>query len=286
MNKDLSQAEIKDVTDTALWVAAYRASETQRKDALFQDQFAAILIGEKGELIATRTQGSRYTAWSVVIRTLIIDRFIMELLPQNIDTVINLGAGLDTRPYRLDLPAHLRWIEVDFSNIIELKDKKLKDQKPKCRLERFSLDLSDETIRNNFLTKISQESKNVLILTEGVVPYLSNENARSLADALFKYDNFKFWITEYYSPEILKFLRTPKRLEQMKNAPFLFYPENWFEFFAQSGWKEISTKYFGVESNKLGRTPPTPGWMKNVDLSTEELNAVKYYLGYSIYQKC
>ena len=286
MNKDLSQAEIKDVTDTALWVAAYRASETQRKDALFQDQFAAILVGDEGELIATRTQGSRYTAWSVVIRTLIIDRFIMELLPQNIDTVINLGAGLDTRPYRLDLPAHLRWIEVDFANIIELKNQKLKDQNPKCRLERLSLDLSDETIRNNFLTKISQESKNVLILTEGVVPYLSNENARSLADALFKYDNFKFWITEYYSPEILKFLRTPKRLEQMKNAPFLFYPENWFEFFAQSGWKEISTKYFGVESNKLGRTPPTPGWMKNVDLSTEELNAVKYYLGYSIYQKC
>ena len=284
MNKDLSQAEIKDVTDTALWVAAYRASEGLRKDALFKDPFASILIGEKGELIATRTQGSRYTAWSVVIRTHIIDKFIMELLPQEIDTVINLGAGLDTRPYRLDMPAHLRWIEVDFPKIIELKNNKLKNQKAKCRLERLSFDLSDETIRNNFLSKISQESNNVLIITEGVVPYLSNEDAKSLADALFKHDNFRYWITEYYSPEILKFLRTPKRLEQMKNSPFLFYPDNWFDFFAKSGWKEISTKYFGVESNKLGRTPPTPGWMKNANLSTVELNSVKYYLGYSLYQ--
>lgn len=285
MNKDLSQAEINDVTDTALWVAAYRAEESIRKDALFHDTFASILVGEMGELIATRTQGSRYTAWSVVIRTFIIDQFIMKILAEGVDTVLNLGAGLDTRPYRLELPQNLRWIEVDFPKIIDHKNEKLKEKMPKCQLERISLDLSNVEIRDQFLTKVSSESKNVLVITEGVIPYLSNEDARSLADALKKHHNFGHWITEYYSPEILKFLRTPKRLTQMRNAPFLFYPENWFDFFKQSGWLEQETKYFGVESEKLGRTPPTPGWLKNLDSANEAAkNLVKYYLGYSIYK--
>lgn len=278
--------EINDVTDTAIWVAAYRAEESERKDALFHDKYASLLIGDTGKLVATRTQGSRYTAWSVVIRTLIIDRFIEKLLLENIDTVINLGAGLDTRPYRLNLPENLRWIEVDFPKIIEHKNEKLLLEKPKCKLERVSLDLSVEELRNNFLTLVSSESKKVLILTEGVVPYLSNSDAKSLADSLHAHQNFCYWISEYYSPEILEFLRTPKRISQMKNAPFLFYPDNWFNFFKKSGWIEIETKYFGLESDKLGRTPPTPGWLKLTNnLSQEKINSVKKYLGYSLYKR-
>ena len=276
--------EIQDVTDTALWVAAYRAEETARKDALFKDHFATLLVGDLGAKLATRTQGSRYTAWSVVIRTFIIDDFIQNLIAQGIDTVINLGAGLDTRPYRLNLPKSLRWVEVDFPKIINLKNEKLKNEIPLCSLERLSLDLSDELLRDQFLKNISLESKNVLILTEGVIPYLSNEEAASLASALKSFDNFNYWITEYYSPEILEFLRTPKRLKQMKNAPFLFYPENWFDFFQNIGWNHIETKYFGIESDKIGRTPPTPGWLKNEVEYEKKKNEVKTYLGYSVYQ--
>lgn len=280
----LSEAQIKDVTDTAVWVAAYRASESQRPDALFKDDYAKLLVGDEGQLIALHTQGSRYTAWSVVIRTYIIDQFLQELLKSGVDTVINLGAGLDTRPYRMNLNPDLKWIEVDFPNIINLKNEKLKEAKPKCQLTRLALDLSDEATREEFFNQAAGESQNAIIMTEGVVPYLTNEEARSLAGSLFKRDSFKYWITEYYSPEILKFLRTPKRLKQMENSPFLFYTENWFEFFRESGWNEDQTKYFGEESQKLGRTPPTPGWMKQInDESIKE--SVKRYLGYSIYKK-
>ena len=53
---------INDVSDTSFWVAYYRAKETQRTDALFQDRFAQLLIGERGERIAKHMAGiSRYT---------------------------------------------------------------------------------------------------------------------------------------------------------------------------------------------------------------------------------
>jgi len=275
---------INDVTDTALWVAAYRAEENERKDALFRDPFARLLIGDRGDTLARRTQGSRYTAWSVVIRTRIIDEYILHLIHQHsVETVLNLGAGLDTRPYRLDLPSSLNWIEVDFENIIALKNAKLSAETPRCHLERKALDLSDKILRQTFFDQVSRQSKKVLVITEGVIPYLSNEDASELASALYNEKHFEFWITEYYSPEILQFLRTPKRLKQMEKAPFLFYPSDWFGFFKDRGWDQFQTHFFGVESERLGRMPPTPGWLQENDIEGKE--KVKRFLGYSILKK-
>jgi O-methyltransferase involved in polyketide biosynthesis len=67
---------IENVSDTALWVAVYRAHETLRSDALFHDPFAERLAGSKGAAIAVQAAGGKMTEWSVVIRTYIIDRFI------------------------------------------------------------------------------------------------------------------------------------------------------------------------------------------------------------------
>jgi O-methyltransferase involved in polyketide biosynthesis len=44
--------EIEHVTDTAFWVASYRALESERPDALFRDPLAGLLSGEKGKQIA------------------------------------------------------------------------------------------------------------------------------------------------------------------------------------------------------------------------------------------
>jgi methyltransferase (TIGR00027 family) len=279
-----SSNEINHVSDTALWIAAYRMEETNRPDALFHDPYAQLLIGENGNKIATRTQGSRFTSWSVVIRTYIIDNFINSLVEKKIDTVINIGAGLDTRPYRLNLPKNLNWIEVDFENIIEHKTEILKNITPNCNLERISIDILNIEMREKFFNELALKSKSVLILTEGLIPYLSNEAAALLASSFIKYENFHYWITEYYSPEILEFLRTPKRIKQMKNSPFLFYPNNWKNFFVDLGWNELKTIYFGVESEKVGRTPPMPGWLKNDSTDVQKKEAIKYFLGYSLYQ--
>jgi O-methyltransferase involved in polyketide biosynthesis len=43
---------IRNISDTALWVAVYRARETDRPDAVFRDPFARRLAGERGEQIA------------------------------------------------------------------------------------------------------------------------------------------------------------------------------------------------------------------------------------------
>ena len=42
----------RDISDTALWAAVFRARETERDDALFRDPLAKRLAGTRGAQIA------------------------------------------------------------------------------------------------------------------------------------------------------------------------------------------------------------------------------------------
>lgn len=72
---------------------------------------------------------------------MIIDDFVTQAIERGIDAVVNLGAGLDSRPYRFDLPRALAWIEVDYPSIIDLKEERLAADVPSCHVERIKMDL-------------------------------------------------------------------------------------------------------------------------------------------------
>jgi methyltransferase (TIGR00027 family) len=105
---------IKDVSDTAFWIAHHRRLESERSDALFHDPFAAKLAGERGKAISEAMPTSRFVAWTVALRTRIIDDYLQSAINSGVDTVLSLGAGLDARPYRMELPPSLHWIEADY----------------------------------------------------------------------------------------------------------------------------------------------------------------------------
>lgn len=279
---------IDHVSDTALWVAHFRAEETDRPDALFKDPLARRLAGDKGRLIAHSMKAtSRYTRWTLVIRTHVIDRFIHELLAEGMDTVLNLGTGLDTRPYRMELPAELRWIEVDYSHLIDHKEKLLAGEKPRCRLERVRLDLSDRGERHALFATVASESKKTLVITEGVIPYLTEAQVGELADDLIQYEAFRYWIGEYFSPHVYRYIMNPRRMKQMRNAPFRFAPEDWFGFFKNHGWVPREIKYLQEESIRLHRKVPLPWWASvlRTFLNSERAKKHQRFTGYVIFEK-
>lgn len=284
----MQQDPIQHVSDTALWVAHYRAKETKRENPIFQDPFAEVLVGDRGKIISdSMGETSRYTEWSVVIRTHIIDNYIQKLTQQGVDTVINLGAGMDTRPYRLSLPKSLRWIEVDYPHVIEHKEKHLSKVKPQVQLEQIALDLSDRKLRKELFKKLGSEAKKALIITEGVLPYLTPEQVTSLAEDLYSEKSFSMWIAEYFSASVYPYLRTPARLKQMKNAPFLFFPEDWFGFFKNLKWQPQEIRYIGEESFKLNRMPPAPWWFIFIRpfLSKKTKDVFMRQMGYVVFTK-
>jgi methyltransferase (TIGR00027 family) len=227
---------------------------------LFRDPLAWKLAGDHGRKILA-TIPRRFVGWSVVIRTVIIDAFIHQAIEAGVDTIINLGAGLDTRPYRMDLPKSLDWIEVDFPHVIELKEARLADEEPRCRLERIKFDLTDRVSRQKFFADVGARAKEVLVLTEGVIPYLSEDDVAALADDLRKADKIRFWITDYFSPQAIRYSEK-LRARFMANAPFRFAPKDWFGFFAGHGWNAQEVRYIAEEAERLGRPIPLPALMK------------------------
>jgi len=79
---------IENVSDTAFWIAHYRALESQRTDALSHDPLAGLLAGDRGKTIAAAMPRGSITAWSVVIRTCIIDDYIRSAINEGVDTVL------------------------------------------------------------------------------------------------------------------------------------------------------------------------------------------------------
>jgi methyltransferase (TIGR00027 family) len=113
---------IENVSDTARWVAVYRAMETERRDAHFRDPYARKLAGERGEAIVRAMPRGRQMAWPMIVRTAVFDEIILDSIRRRgVDLVLNLAAGLDARPWRLELPPELRWVDVDLPEMTEYK---------------------------------------------------------------------------------------------------------------------------------------------------------------------
>src|ERR1700740_2767125 len=145
----MNSPTIRHISDTARWAAVYRARETERKKPVFRDPLARRLAGERGEQIAKATRFHEKHSWSWVTRTYLFDSIIRKQVAQGADMVVNLAAGLDTRPYRMELPPSLKWVEVDLPEILGYKEELLKAEKPRCRLERIRADLSNTENRRS-----------------------------------------------------------------------------------------------------------------------------------------
>jgi methyltransferase (TIGR00027 family) len=258
-----AEKPIQQVSDTAFWVATYRAIETARKDALFQDPLAQLLTDGKGREISAKMGNTSTMSWSIAIRTHIIDDYIRSAVQQGIDTVLNLGAGLDTRPYRMDLPPTLLWIEADFPHVFDFKEERLRNAEPRCQLERVCIDLSDAGSRQQLFDGVSTQGKRILVITEGVTPYLSIEDVAALAKDLSAQPSFELWITDYFSALFMELYRKGYLLKNLGDkAPFKFFPENWEEFFKSNGWSIKQMRYLTDEGARLNRPSPTPWYFK------------------------
>jgi methyltransferase (TIGR00027 family) len=246
---------ISSVSDTARWVAMYRAMESDRPDALFRDPFARRLAGAAGEqILASMPQGRRW-AWPMIVRTAVMDEVIMRLVTQEgVDTVLNLAAGLDARAYRLDLPRQLRWVEVDLEGILSYKEAALAGERPHCRVEFVRADLTDPATRRTLFQRVGSQAKRALVIAEGLLVYLKPEEVASLAKDLAAQPAFRWWLMDLASPALLKFLSRSWG-NQLENAPMLFAPPEGTAFFAPAGWDEAEYHPMLDEALRLKRAP-------------------------------
>lgn len=247
---------IRNISDTARWVAVYRARETERKHPLFRDPFARRLAGDRGEQIAKAMPMQGKGEWPFVMRTFLFDEVITNQLQQGVETVINLAAGLDTRPYRMPLQHTIKWYEIDLPEILDFKEEILKNETPRCSLERIRLDLSDVAARRTVFEELGRKSKVTLILTEGLLAYLDPEQVGLLGRDLTVPPSFQRWVNDFGSPGLMRMLQ--KRMGphlDAANAPFKFAPAEGPDFFRPHGWKPVDVHSLLKAAARFNRLP-------------------------------
>lgn len=237
------------VMDTAHWIATYRAMESQREDALFRDPFAARLAERAGAI------PHGIPPWPMIVRTKTIDDLVEAAIGEGIDCVLNLAAGLDTRPYRLNLPPELTWIEADLPRTVEEKNRLLADATPRCRLIRHKVDLLDVAARQSFLDEVLADSPRTLVITEGFLLYLESRDVESLAQELSQRSQIVVWIADIVSPGLLRKLRRQTDTVLAERDRMRFGPANGVSFYEDCGWTAVDIRSAIVEGKKVNRLP-------------------------------
>ena len=194
--------EIAHVSDTALMTAACRALETERADGLIRDPFAARLAGDRGMAILRALDRMEIMCFGIAMRTRYLDQMVLDTVAaEGIGTVLSVGAGLDTRPWRLELPPALRWIEVDFPAMLDYKDGVMDGIGAKCHRERLAADLNEASGRESVFAAAGDAS--TLMITEGLLMYLP----AATIDALAANTAVSHWILDAVSGEVARRMR-------------------------------------------------------------------------------
>lgn len=244
---------ISNVSDTAQWMAAYRAAESARPDGLFDDPLADRLAGDRGRAIAAAAPRLTRNGWWWITRTKLIDDLIAESVKNGCERVLNLATGFDTRPYRLDVPPAIEWIEADLPEIINEKQRLLAGETARCRLSRIAVDLADTPSRHAFLADATSGARNALVITEGLLLYLDERQVWALAHDLHR-PAIGGWVTDVIAPAIVR-KKMMRQMPSLDKAPMKFEPSEGVAFFERHGWTVSAIRSILKEAGRWKRLP-------------------------------
>jgi methyltransferase (TIGR00027 family) len=224
------------VSDTALMVAACRALETASPDGLVSDPFAARLAGERGMAMLRGLPQPEMLRFGIGVRSHFVDELVLETLASEpVATVVCVGCGLDTRPWRLELPPDLRWIEADFADMLDYKDSLMASETPRCRLQRLTADVNDAAQRRAIYAAVG--SAPALMITEGLLTYLPAATVDAMAAEVWRDSGIAYWMTDIMTTGFAKAigLSTAQSVRNLQ-APDSLQGEQILDVVRQHGW--------------------------------------------------
>jgi methyltransferase (TIGR00027 family) len=194
---------------TALGVAACRAIETNRADALIRDEFALVLVSAAGPEWAQMATGnlgwqpdddiSRREFQSAVdyqaVRTHFFDTYFTAAAEAGITQTVILAAGLDSRAFRLDWPSDSVVFEIDRPEVLSYKAATLAAHAavPRTTYRPVGIDLREDWAAALVAAGFEQDHPTAW-LAEGLLPYLPAPAQERLFDVITELSAPGSWI--------------------------------------------------------------------------------------------
>lgn len=185
---------------TALVIAAGRAIETNRANGLVRDPFAEAFLKEADVAVPMPTRLDEVTGsasafeqlWDAVarvvgVRSRYFDEVFADSWTANVRQAVLLGAGLDTRAFRLDWPPGCTLFEIDQPHVLDFKNRVLGTQRahPQCTRKIVAIDLRENWC-DALLAAGFDVSQPTTWLMEGLLSYLPEPTERQLCDTIHR----------------------------------------------------------------------------------------------------
>jgi methyltransferase (TIGR00027 family)/uncharacterized protein (TIGR02246 family) len=234
------------VGNTARWIAASRAKESELALPLFSDPYARELSGDSG----FELQKTMRTAMGapgdgpdlyLSIRTKFLDDALLDAVrTRRLHQVVILAAGMDTRAFRIPWPSDVKVFEVDRDEIFDHKEAVLAraGASPSCDRHVVRADLA-RPWASALAAAGFAKSKPAAFLVEGLLMYLEEHEALPLLEAIGEIAAPGSWIAaDVVNPQVLTSPYMARYMTALREAgsPWKFGIDDPESFFRQRGW--------------------------------------------------
>ncbi|MFD3330746.1 class I SAM-dependent methyltransferase [Streptomyces sp. NPDC058701] len=248
--------------ETAFITAVIRADENRRTDRYLIDPFADHLVTPRARFAAARALEAGGTTGSVILRGRFGDQVLRDAVDSGITQVVVLGAGSDTRCWRLPLVSAVQVYEVDLPGQLEAKERLLSGlPRPTCRRTLLDCDLRSPGWTSALAGRGHHRGRRTLWVVEGLLPYLSPEesdrllaevSAVSAADSVITLD----------APDA-RYLAEPANagfLTYMERAgsPFLHGVQDMASYLGAFGWRAAAYSVADLGEGRCTGMPRPP----------------------------
>ena len=258
---DEDETPMDALAQTARWTAAARARESQRPDRLFEDPLAAVLAGEQGfALLDAEPPEARDNPY-LAIRTYFFDDWLERVTRQEqVQQVVLVAAGMDSRAFRLRWPAELVLFEVDQPALLELKAELLSSTgfSSTCERRPVGVDLERDAWADRLRAAGFRDDTASVWLAEGFFEYLPAAAVESVlvATAALSAPGSRLG-ADFVSEDLLRSPWMTAYLSELerRGTPWRFgtnQPEHLLERY---GWRADQVRQPGEEGAGAGRWP-------------------------------
>jgi methyltransferase (TIGR00027 family) len=239
------------VASNVLWMAAERARESARPDRLFDDPLASLLAGSDGRAIMTELTAGMPDNPAIPIRTRYFDDHVLASVRGGTRQVVLVAAGMDTRAFRLGLPAGVTVFELDKPDLLAVKEERLAAARSTCERVAVAVDLTHPW-RDDLLAAGFSVSSPSVFVAEGLLGYLDEPSVHSLLATAAGVASPGSTLLADVSGRTPSFLQSWLDKLAAAGVPRRFATDDPEGLFASHGWAAEVVEY-GHETANFGR---------------------------------
>jgi methyltransferase (TIGR00027 family) len=226
-------------SQSALGIAFFRAIESQKPETrrICYDPYArAFLPTVSYLLVKLMVDSGLYERMGpgavgfIVVRERYIDDYLKAGLAEGLDQVVLLGAGFDTRAYRIPGIDQTRVFEIDYPATQEAKRKGLKkviDPLP-AYVTLLPVDFNTQSLAERLQNSGYNERAKTLFIWQGVTYFLAAKGVDSTLDFIAKHSGpgstliFDYMYSEIFQDPNNSYGKTLKRVAKMSGEEYMF----------------------------------------------------------------